>query len=62
MGYLKQIPISCFAVLLAAGLLCLTGCDLGTYSKRSNEFLKSNPAGKKSSSLYRTYQQSQRWI
>ena len=37
----------CLVAALAISLISLCGCDLGTYSKRSTEFLQANPGGVK---------------
>jgi len=35
----------CLVTVLAISLTSLCGCDLGTYSKRSSEYLEKNPGG-----------------
>ena len=37
----------CLVTILAVSLTGFSGCDLGTYSKRSTEFLQKNPGGVK---------------
>ena len=37
----------CLVAALAISLTSLCGCDLGTYSKRSADFLQANPGGVK---------------
>ena len=37
----------CFITALAISLTSLCGCDLGTYSKRSTDYLQANPGGMK---------------
>ncbi len=37
----------CLVIALAISLTALCGCDLGTYSKRSTDYLETNPGGVK---------------
>ena len=37
----------CLVVVAAISLTGFSGCDLGTYSKRSSEYLEANPGGVK---------------
>ena len=37
----------CLVLVASISLTGLCGCDLGTYSKRSTEFLQANPSGMK---------------
>ncbi len=37
----------CLVVVVAISLTAFSGCDLGTYSKRSSEYLEANPGGVK---------------
>lgn len=37
----------CLVTVAAISLTTLCGCDLGTYSKRSTEYLDANPGGVK---------------
>ena len=42
-----QLLALCHVTVLAISLSVFSGCDLGTYSNRSTEFLKMNPGGVK---------------
>ena len=41
----QQLSSLCLIISLAITLPAFSGCDLGTYSKRSSEFLQKNPGG-----------------
>ena len=43
----QQFSFFCLVAVAAISLTALSGCDLGTYSKRSTEFLQANPGGVK---------------
>ena len=45
----RRPPLSgfCLVAALAIALPSLCGCDLGTYSQRSSEYLDANPSGVK---------------
>ena len=40
-----QTSFFCLVTVLAISLSAFSGCDLGTYSERSTEFLEANPDG-----------------
>lgn len=41
----QQLSCFCLVTVVAISLTCLCGCDLGTYSKRSTDYLQANPGG-----------------
>ena len=43
----KQLSFVCVVAVAAISLTALCGCDLGTYSQRSSDFLQANPGGVK---------------
>jgi hypothetical protein len=43
----QQLSFLCLVTVSAISLTALSGCDLGTYSKRSTEYLQANPGGVK---------------
>ena len=39
------LPFFCLVTVVAISLPAFSGCDLGTYSQRSTEYLQKNPGG-----------------